>query len=81
MEMIEMKDLMANITKLLVDKPEAVIATEIEGAHTSVIELRVAKEDIGKVIGKHGRTAEALRNILMSASTKIRKRYILEILE
>ncbi|MBN2122942.1 MAG: KH domain-containing protein [Deltaproteobacteria bacterium] len=76
-----MKDLIANIAKVLVDNPEAVRATEIKGEQTTVIELKVAKEDIGKVIGKHGRIAEALRNILMSASTKIRKRCILEILD
>ena len=75
-----MKDLITNIAKALVDKPEEVMVTEIMGQHTSVIELKVAKEDIGKVIGKHGRTAEAMRNILMAASTKLRKRCILEIL-
>jgi len=77
---VEMKDLITNIAKALVDKPEEVMVTEIMGQHTSVIELKVAKEDIGKVIGKHGRTAEAMRNILMAASTKLRKRCILEIL-
>jgi len=79
--MIEMKDLITNIAKALVDKPEEVMVTEIMGQHTSVIELKVAKEDIGKVIGKHGRTAEATRNILMAASAKLRKRCILEILD
>jgi predicted RNA-binding protein YlqC (UPF0109 family) len=79
--MIEMKDLITNIAKALVDKPEEVMVTEIMSQHTSVIELKVAKEDIGKVIGKHGRTAEAMRNILMAASTKLRKRCILEILD
>jgi hypothetical protein len=81
MPMIEMKDLIANIAKALVDKPEEVITTEIKGQQTSVIELKVAKEDIGKVIGKQGRTAQALRSILTSASTKIKKRCSLEILE
>ena len=81
MLMIEMKDLIANIAKALVDKPEEVITTEIKGQQTSVIELKVAKEDIGKVIGKQGRTAQALRSILMSASAKIKKRYSLEILD
>ena len=79
--MIEMKDLITNIAKALVDKPEEVMVTEIMSQHTSVIELKVAKDDIGKVIGKHGRTAEAMRNILMAASTKLRKRCILEILD
>jgi predicted RNA-binding protein YlqC (UPF0109 family) len=78
---IEMKDLMATIAKMLVDKPDQVVTTEIKGEQTSVIELKVAKEDIGKVIGKQGRTAQALRGILLAASTKIRKRCILEILE
>ena len=78
--MIEMKDLITNIAKALVDKPEEVMVTEIMGQHTSVIELKVAKEDIGKVIGRHGRNADAMRNILMAASTKLRKRCILEIL-
>jgi len=81
MPMIEMTNLIANIAKALVDKPAEVVVTEIRGQHTSVIELKVAKEDIGKVIGKHGRTAEAMRNILMAASTKLRKRCILEILD
>jgi len=81
MPVIEMKDLVANIAKALVDKPEEVITTEIKGQQISVIELKVAKEDIGKVIGKKGRTAQALRCILMSASTKLKKRCSLEILE
>ena len=80
MPSIEMKDLIINIAKALVDKPEEVIATEIKGQQNSVIELKVAKEDIGKVIGKHGRTADAMRYILMAASTKLRKRTTLEIL-
>jgi uncharacterized protein len=78
---IEMKDLIATIAKMLVDKPDQVVTTEIKGKQTSVIELKVAKEDIGKVIGKQGRTAQALRGILLAASTKLRKRCILEILE
>ena len=78
---IEMKDLIATIAKMLVDKPDQVVTTEIKGKQTSVIELRVAKEDIGKIIGKQGRTAQALRGILLAASTKLRKRCILEILE
>ncbi|MBW1863304.1 MAG: KH domain-containing protein [Deltaproteobacteria bacterium] len=76
-----MKDLIATIAKALVDKPEEVITTEIKGERTLVIELKVAKEDIGKVIGKQGRTAQALRSILTSASTKIKMRGSLEILE
>ncbi|MBW1668983.1 MAG: KH domain-containing protein [Deltaproteobacteria bacterium] len=76
-----MKDLIAYIAKALVDKPEEVVVTEIEGEQTSVIELKVAKEDLGKVIGKQGRTARAMRTILSAASTKINKRSVLEIIE
>jgi len=76
-----MKDLVAYLAKALVDKPEEVVVTELEGAHTSVIELRVAKDDLGKIIGRQGRTASALRTILGAASKKMKKRSILEILE
>lgn len=76
-----MKNLIEYIAKVLVDNPDDVIVTELEGKQTSVIELRVAKEDLGKVIGKQGRTARAMRTILGAASTKIRKRSVLEILE
>ena len=78
---MEMKDLIAYIAKALVDKPEEVTVTEVEGEQTSVIELKVAKEDLGKVIGKQGRTARAMRTILSAASTKINKRSVLEIIE
>ncbi|MBW1849988.1 MAG: KH domain-containing protein [Deltaproteobacteria bacterium] len=76
-----MKDLIAYIAKALVDKPEEVVVTEIEGSQTAVIELKVAKDDLGKVIGKQGRTARAMRTILGAASTKIKKRSVLEIIE
>ena len=76
-----MKDLITYIAKALVDNPEEVVVTEIEGRQTSVIELKVAKEDIGKIIGKQGRTAMAIRTILNAASMKLRKRCVLEILE
>jgi len=76
-----MKELIEFIAKALVDKPEEVVVTEIEGEQTSVIELKVAKEDLGKVIGKQGRTARAMRTILSASSTKIRKRSVLEIIE
>lgn len=76
-----MQDLIKTIAKALVDKPDDVEVTEVEGEQTTVIELKVAKEDLGKVIGKQGRTARALRTILSAASTKIRKRSVLEILE
>ncbi len=76
-----MKDLIEYIAKSLVDKPAEVSVKEIEGEQTSVIELKVAKEDLGKVIGKQGRTARAMRTILSAASTKIKKRSLLEIIE
>lgn len=76
-----MKDLIESIAKALVDKPDQVEVTEVDGEQTTVIELKVAKEDLGKVIGKQGRTARALRTILSAASTKIRKRSVLEIIE
>jgi hypothetical protein len=76
-----MKELIEYIAKLLVDNPEEVSVTEIEGEQTSVIELKVAKEDLGKVIGKQGRTARAMRTILGAASAKMKKRSVLEILE
>jgi uncharacterized protein len=76
-----MKDLIEFIAKALVDKPEEVLVTEIEGEQTSVIELKVAKEDLGKVIGKQGRTARAMRTILSASSTKLKKRSVLEIIE
>ncbi|NIQ92085.1 MAG: KH domain-containing protein [Deltaproteobacteria bacterium] len=76
-----LKELIEMIAKALVDYPEQVEVTELEGEQTSVIELRVAKEDLGKVIGKQGRTARSMRTILSAASTKIRKRAVLEIIE
>ncbi len=76
-----LKELIEFMARALVDSPENVKVSEIEGEQTSVIELRVAKEDLGKVIGKQGRTARAMRTILSAASTKIRKRAVLEIIE
>ena len=76
-----MKDLIKEIVKALVDQPERVVVSEIEGDRTNVLELSVAKSDMGMVIGKQGRNAQALRTILNAASAKIRKRYILEIVE
>jgi predicted RNA-binding protein YlqC (UPF0109 family) len=81
MERAVMKNLVEYIAKALVDCPDDVRVSEIEGENTSVIELKVAKDDLGKIIGKHGRTARAMRTILSAASTKIRKRSVLEILE
>lgn len=76
-----MKALVELIAQALVDTPEKVSVTEIEGEQTTVLELRVAPEDLGKVIGKQGRTARAIRTILGAAGMKIRKRFVLEILE
>jgi uncharacterized protein len=76
-----MKELIKFIAEALVDKPDQVEVTEIEGERTSVLELKVAKEDLGKIIGKQGRTARAIRTILAAASAKINKRVVLEIME
>jgi hypothetical protein len=76
-----MKDLIKYIAKALVDDPDSVEVSEVEGNQTSVLELKVAKEDLGKVIGKQGRTARAMRTILSAASAKIKKRTVLEIIE
>ena len=76
-----MKDLIGYIARALVDHPEQVSVSEVEGTQTSVLELKVAKEDLGKVIGKQGRTARAMRTILSAASAKIKKRTTLEIIE
>jgi len=76
-----MKDLINYLAQALVDHPEQVSVTAIEGNQTTVLELKVAKEDIGKVIGKQGRTARAMRTILSAASAKIKKRTVLEIVE
>jgi len=79
--MSELKELIEYDSKALVDRPENVVVTEISGEQTTVIELKVDKSDLGKVIGKQGRTARALRTILNAASTKLRKRSVLEIIE
>ena len=76
-----MKDLINYIAQALVDYPEQVSVTEVEGDQTTVLELKVAKEDIGKIIGKQGRTARAMRTLLSAASAKIKKRTVLEIVE
>lgn len=81
LEEAQMKDLIEYIAKSLVDRPESVVVKETEGEKTTIIELRVAQEDLGKVIGKQGRTARAMRTILNAAGTKIGKRCVLEILE
>jgi predicted RNA-binding protein YlqC (UPF0109 family) len=76
-----MKNLIKQIAQALVDYPEQVEVEEVAGNQTSVLELKVAKEDLGKVIGKQGRTARSMRTILSAASTKINKRTVLEIIE
>lgn len=78
---MSLKDLIATIARALVDDPDSVEVKEIEGEQISVVELKVAKEDLGKVIGKKGRTAGAMRTILSAAATKLRKRAVLEIIE
>ena len=80
-EVALMKELIEYIAKSLVDRPESVSVKETEGEKTTIIELRVAQEDLGKVIGKQGRTARSMRTILNAAGTKIGKRCVLEILE
>jgi len=76
-----MKDLISHIVGKLVDNPDAVEVTEREEGDTIIVELRVAKEDLGKVIGKQGRTAKAMRSVLSAAAGKLEKRSRLEILE
>ena len=78
---MEIKELVTRIVKELVEYPDEVEVSEVKSETTSVIELRVNTEDIGKVIGKQGRTAKAIRNILGSVSAKLNRRFILEILE
>jgi predicted RNA-binding protein YlqC (UPF0109 family) len=76
-----MKDLIERIARALVDNPDEVAVTALEGSQSTVLELRVAKEDLGKIIGKKGRTARSLRRILGAVSAKERKRVVLEIVE
>ncbi len=79
--MENLKELVVFIAKSLVDNPEQVEITEVTGEQTAVLELRVAPEDLGKIIGKQGKTAKAIRTILSASAAKIRKRAVLEILE
>ncbi|MDH3801791.1 MAG: KH domain-containing protein [Deltaproteobacteria bacterium] len=81
MEVIAVKELIEIMAKALVEHPDQVQVNEIAGEHASVIELRTAKDDIGKVIGKRGRNAQAMRTILNAASAKLRKRVVLEIID
>ena len=76
-----MKELVEYIAKALVDNPDEVVVSEVVGDQTCVLELKVAEEDLGKVIGKQGRSARAMRTILSASSTKLKKRTVLEIIE
>ena len=76
-----MKQLVEDIAKALVDAPEEVVVREVEGEQTTVLELRVAPADLGKVIGKQGRTARSIRTLLGAAGMKLNRRFTLEILE
>ena len=75
------KELVMVMAKALVDKPDEVEVNEIEGDVTTILELKVAKDDLGKVIGKQGKTAHAMRAILNATATKLKKRAVLEIIE
>lgn len=76
-----LKEVVETIAKALVDSPDEVAVNEIDGEATTVLELRVAAQDLGKVIGKQGRTARAIRTLLRAAGMKLKKRFVLEILE
>ncbi len=76
-----MKELIEFVAKTLVDQPDRVNINEIVGAQTNVLELKVAKEDVGKIIGKSGRTADAIRTILNCGAAKLNKRFILHIID
>ena len=76
-----MKELILVMARALVDKPDEVEINEIEGDVTTILELKVAKEDLGKVIGKQGKTAHVMRSILNATATKLKKRAVLEIIE
>jgi predicted RNA-binding protein YlqC (UPF0109 family) len=77
----ELAKMIEHMARMLVDLPDSVEVVEVEGENTTVLELKVAKEDLGKIIGKQGRTARAVRTVLNGASTKLRKRTVLEIIE
>jgi predicted RNA-binding protein YlqC (UPF0109 family) len=79
--MASVKELVEDIAKALVDTPEAVSVREVSGEHVTVLELRVAQTDVGKIIGKQGRTARSLRTLLGAAGMKLNRRFTLEILE
>ena len=78
---LELKGLLENMARALVDEPGAVVVDEVVGENTTVFALKVSKSDLGKIIGKQGRTAKSLRTILNAASTKLKKRTHLDIVE
>ena len=78
---MDMKELVHHMAEALVDNPQEVLVSEIEGNQTTVLELKVSKSDLGKIIGKQGRNAQAMRTILSAVSAKIKKRVVLEIIE
>lgn len=79
--LVDVKGLVESIVRALVDHPDAVVVTELEGTHSCVLELSVAPEDVGKVIGKKGIHADAIRRIVHAIGGKTKRRYVLEILE
>jgi len=79
--MAGIKELVEDIAKALVDEPEQVVVREVEGEQVTVLELRVSPDDLGKVIGKQGRTARSIRTLLGAAGMKLNRRFTLEILE
>jgi len=78
---VAVKELIESIAKSLVDNPDKVRVSQLDGEQSSIIELRVAQEDMGKIIGKQGRNAQAIRTILGAAGMKLKKRFNLEIIE
>lgn len=78
---VELKELLESMARALVDEPKEVVVNEVNGESTTVFELKVSKSDLGKIIGKQGRTAKSLRTILSAAATKLNKRTHLDIIE
>jgi len=78
---MEVRELVEEIVKALVDQPDQVVCTEVKGSHSCVIELKVAREDVGKVIGKRGVHADAIRRLVHAIGGKKRTRYVLEIID
>jgi hypothetical protein len=76
-----MKEILETMVRAMVDQPELVSVTEIGGVHASIFELSVAKDDVGKIIGKQGKNADALRTLLKAAAAKMKKRAVLEIMD